>query len=67
MSDREPCLKRAYGSAHAARVENRNARFRLHVYQCDDCRKWHVANADKQNDHLGKARFKSGYRNYKLS
>lgn len=45
---REPCRKRAYTSVRAARLAHRSASWRLRVYRCADCRKFHVTAQEKR-------------------
>lgn len=50
-----PCTKRVFGSARAAKEHNHHARFRLHVYWCDECHGYHASNGDKSS-HQPKSR-----------
>ena len=43
-----PCAKRSYASASAAKMAHQKASYRIRVYYCDDCRSFHVTNADKR-------------------
>jgi hypothetical protein len=42
-----PCLKRGYASARAARAAHGRANFRIRVYMCRICGKFHATNPDK--------------------
>ena len=42
------CGKRRYESKRAARAAHRHARFRLHIYFCESCHGYHVANGEKR-------------------
>lgn len=41
--------KRSYASEQAAKAANRRARFRLFVYKCEFCLRYHCSNADKRD------------------
>ena len=42
------CTKRAYASPSAARRAHRRAGWRVQVYVCNACRRYHVANDEKK-------------------
>jgi len=42
------CTKRAFDGVHSARRAHRGASFRIRVYQCEACGKYHVTNQDKR-------------------
>ncbi|MBX3465318.1 MAG: hypothetical protein KF878_00280 [Planctomycetes bacterium] len=44
----ERCRKRAYTSVRAARLAHRSASWRLRVYRCADCLKFHICNQEKR-------------------
>ena len=46
------CTKRGYSSEHAAMEAHKFAGYRLRVYLCERCNRWHTTNADK-TDPLG--------------
>jgi len=41
------CTKRGYSSEHAAMDAHKFAGYRLRAYLCEQCGRWHMANADK--------------------
>lgn len=43
-----PCGKRSFGSVDQARKAHRAARWRIRVYLCELCHRYHVANGDKR-------------------
>jgi len=51
-----PCSKRIFLSAEKARLANRHAPFRFHVYFCPECRGYHVANHEKPGGKRGELR-----------
>lgn len=42
------CLKRAYRSARDAKAAHRQVSWRMRVYRCPDCNRWHVTNQEKR-------------------
>lgn len=42
------CFKRAYASEHDARCAHRRAGWRVKVYRCPQCKRFHVANKEKE-------------------
>lgn len=53
MSDLPPCSKRAYPSAHAARLANATNPHRLRAYFCEACRGWHVTKEEYESGGSG--------------
>lgn len=49
-SDQPRCAKRPFPSAHAAKIGHRHAGYRIRPYWCEDCRAWHVTNAEKREN-----------------
>lgn len=41
------CRKRQYESVETARAAHSRAGFRIRIYDCEECGKMHVTNADK--------------------
>ena len=44
-----PCTKRRFGSPRAARQAHKAASFRVWTYYCEECRAYHVSNAQKDS------------------
>lgn len=42
------CTKRAYRSAREAKAAHRQVSWRIRVYRCPDCNRWHVTNQEKR-------------------
>jgi ssDNA-binding Zn-finger/Zn-ribbon topoisomerase 1 len=42
------CVKRPFASVKHARKAHRGAGYRIRVYACPDCRKWHVTASEKR-------------------
>lgn len=45
---RPVCTKRGYPSKKAARLAHASAHWRIKVYECPECFRFHVANAEKR-------------------
>lgn len=44
----EECTKKRFESKRHAREAHAKAHYRIRPYFCEDCRYWHVANAEKR-------------------
>lgn len=51
-----PCEKRKFAGRSSARKSASGARWRIHTYYCEECRAWHLSNADKDGAHHYKAK-----------
>lgn len=45
-----PCTKRSYVSERTARLATQRVGWRIKTYYCDECRAYHVANAEKREE-----------------
>lgn len=43
------CEKRCYPGRPSARRAARTASWRIHTYYCEECRAWHLSNAEKDD------------------
>ena len=48
------CTKRKFRGLHDARKAHTRAGFRIRVYRCDECRAFHVTNAEKSARKYGR-------------
>ena len=48
QGDRKPCSKRGFAGKKSALASIGRLHHTVHVYECDGCRKWHVAKRDRR-------------------
>lgn len=45
-----PCEKRGFGSKRAALASIGRLHHTVHAYECERCRKWHIAKRDRRRE-----------------